>query len=114
MTSSISDYMVRQLVPLVRSAPRYTVGVPDRAARGVKQDKARITVGLATNMTGSSMLEPLFIGHAKKPRAFKKKSALELGFLHYYANKNAWMTTINISPLDLETQCGNGSPRPQD
>ncbi|KAG6610408.1 CENP-b protein 1 [Phytophthora cinnamomi] len=76
-----------------RRAPRDTVGVPDRAARGVKHDKARITVGLATNMTGSSMLEPLFIGHAKKPRAFKKKSAQELGFLHYYANKNAWMTT---------------------
>ena len=45
------------------------------------------------NADGSEKLPPFFIGHAKKPRCFERKTAERLGFL-YRNNKKAWMTGI--------------------
>lgn len=59
---------------------------------GRKKAKERITVLLCCNADGSERLEPMFIGNAARPRAFKKKSGHELG-LDYHSNKKAWMTS---------------------
>lgn len=59
----------------------------------MKKDKTRLSVALCTNADGSEKLEPFFIGHYLKPRAFQKKSGSELG-LYYRANSKAWMTGI--------------------
>lgn len=41
---------------------------------GPKHDKARITINLACNVTGSHKLDPWFIGKAEKPRCFGRAS----------------------------------------
>jgi DDE superfamily endonuclease/Tc5 transposase DNA-binding domain len=58
---------------------------------GAKKDKIRISIGFTCNADGSDKWKPLFIGHAKKPRCFERKTGQEHGFL-YYNNKKAWMT----------------------
>ena len=72
-------------------APDKTIA--QRQIEGAKKDKTRITIGFTCNASGSDRLSPLFIGHAAKPRCFKKKSGEELGFF-YLHNKTAWMTGI--------------------
>ncbi|KAE8877343.1 hypothetical protein PF005_g30837 [Phytophthora fragariae] len=62
-----------------------------RGACGVKKNKTRITLALTTNADGSDALPPLFLGRAKKPYCFKKRTAAQLGF-NYRANQKAWMT----------------------
>ncbi|XP_057340566.1 tigger transposable element-derived protein 6-like [Microplitis mediator] len=56
---------------------------------GGKHSKERLTVLLATNMTGTEKLKPLVIGKAKKPRCFSGCKSLPVD---YEANKKAWMT----------------------
>src|SRR2546423_5551309 len=73
-------------------APDKTIA--QRQIEDSKNDKTRITVAFTCNVDGSDQFEPLFIGHAGKPRCFLKKTALELGFKFYYHNKKAWMTGI--------------------
>jgi DDE superfamily endonuclease len=72
-------------------APDKTIA--QRQIEGAKKDKTRITIGFTCNASGSDRLPPLFIGHAAKPRCFKKKSGDKLGFF-YLHNKTAWMTGI--------------------
>ena len=55
---------------------------------GAKKDKTRITIGFTVNATGTDRWEPLYIGHAGKPCAFKGKTGSELGFF-YLHNKKA-------------------------
>ncbi|KAE9215230.1 hypothetical protein PF004_g14824 [Phytophthora fragariae] len=62
-----------------------------RSARGVKKTKTRIIIALTANADGSDALPPLFLGRAKQPYCFKKRSASQLGF-EYKANQKAWMT----------------------
>lgn len=59
--------------------------------RGKKKDKARITVALGCNLSGSDKLPPLIIHTSKKPRCFKGVNVERLG-VQYHANKKAWMT----------------------
>lgn len=66
-------------------------GLATKQMSGVKQDKTRITMGFTANADGSDKRRPFFIGKAKNPRCFKKKSGHALGF-EYYWNKSAWMT----------------------
>jgi hypothetical protein len=56
-------------------------------------EQLRMSVALCTNANGSEKLEPFFIGHYLKPRAFQKKSAEQLG-LYYRASCKAWMTAL--------------------
>jgi len=70
-------------------APDRTIA--SRQIEGSKKEKTRITIAFTCNADGSDRMEPLFIGHANKPRCFKKKSGQELGFF-YLSNKKAWMT----------------------
>eukprot|EP00644_Phytophthora_capsici_P004184 jgi/Phyca11/109774/e_gw1.17.84.1 len=60
-------------------------------ARGVKKNKTRITIALTANADGTDALPALFLGRAKQPYCFKKRTAKELGF-NYWANAKAWMT----------------------
>lgn len=61
------------------------------STKGRKSQKNGFTFLACCNADGSHNLPLYFIGTAKKPRCFKKKSANELG-LHYANNKKAWMT----------------------
>ena len=67
-------------------------GLSDKKGSGVKGKKLRLTYLLATNADGSQKLPPLIIGKAQKPRVFKKKTGLQLGF-NYRSNEKAWMTS---------------------
>lgn len=69
---------------------------PDRtisqaAQPGRKKDKKRLTLLVCANATGTEKFPLLYIGNAKKPRCFKKKTGADLGF-DYASNKKAWMT----------------------
>lgn len=66
-------------------------GLATRQLSGKKADKHRITYALAANADGTEKLPPLVIGHAKRPRCFKKKDGRDLGY-DYWWNKKAWMT----------------------
>ncbi|KAE8913425.1 hypothetical protein PF005_g17746 [Phytophthora fragariae] len=59
-------------------APDKTIA--SRQIEGAKKSKVRVTVALTYNADGSDMREPFIIGHANKPRCFKKKSGSDLGF----------------------------------
>ena len=59
-------------------APNRTIS-RDRV-EGLIADKTRITIAFTANADGSHKLDPFFIGHAKKPRCFGKRSAAEHGF----------------------------------
>jgi len=74
-----------------RMAPDTTIAA--RQIEGSKKDKTRLTIAFGANADGSEKLQPFFIGHANKPRAFKKKSGEELGF-YYRSNTKAWMTGL--------------------
>ena len=55
--------------------------------------QSRITIALTANADGSDKLQPFFIGKAKKPRCFDKKSGQAHGFLHRN-NTKVWMTGV--------------------
>jgi hypothetical protein len=65
-------------------------GLATKQMSGKKANKKRISV-LFTCSEAGEKLPPLFIGKAKCPRPFKKKSGKALG-LYYRNNKTAWMT----------------------
>jgi hypothetical protein len=67
-------------------------GLADKKHSGVKGRKVRLTYALTSNASGSEKREPFVIGKAHKPRAFKRKTGADLGFL-YRNNAKAWMTT---------------------
>ncbi|KAF9433612.1 hypothetical protein BGZ76_009206, partial [Entomortierella beljakovae] len=53
-----------------------------------QQVKTCLTIALTANADGSEKLKPFFIGHANKPRCFKKKTGTEYGY-HYRHNDKA-------------------------
>ncbi|KAG8747572.1 hypothetical protein FRC10_000708, partial [Ceratobasidium sp. 414] len=65
-------------------------GLAMHQTSGVKADKTRLTYLLGANMDGSEKLEPLIIGHARRPRCFERVEASDLGF-YYFWNSTAWM-----------------------
>ena len=71
-------------------APDWTLA--SHQISGVKADKVCITAALCTNVDGTNIWQPLFIGHSKKPRCCKEKTPRELEF-YYFHNKTAWMMT---------------------
>jgi hypothetical protein len=68
-------------------------GLMGQQMSGAKGIKKRITYALTTNADGSEKLPPFIIGKAERPRAFKRKTGRQLGFL-YRNNAKAWMTTV--------------------
>ncbi len=70
--------------------PDKTMAFKGEKCSGGKHSKERVSLLLATNMSGTDKLQPLLIGKAAKPRAFKGVKSLPLS---YKWNKKAWMTT---------------------
>lgn len=68
--------------------PDKTFELKDEKCHGGKHSKERVTVLLASNMSGTNMLKPFVIGKAKNPRCFKGVKSLPV---QYSANKKAWM-----------------------
>eukprot|EP00644_Phytophthora_capsici_P016888 jgi/Phyca11/125620/e_gw1.59.230.1 len=95
--AAVKDYALADIYNFDETGLFYNL-CPDRTIartqiEGIKKSKTRITVALACNADGSDMREPFFIGHANKPRCFKKKTGAELGFT-YRNNKKAWKTAL--------------------
>ena len=67
--------------------------ISQNAIEGSKKDKTRITIAFTCNSDGTDRFVPLFIGHAKAPRCFNRKTAQQHG-LYYMYNKKAWMTGV--------------------
>ena len=72
---------------------------PDRSlstfeCKGEKKQKARITVALTCNSTGTDKLPPWFIGTASRPNCFRAERICGLEPLSavWRHNKTAWMT----------------------
>ena len=68
-------------------------GLADKKSSGVKGKKVRLTYAFTSNADGSEKLPPIIIGKAKKPRAFRNKTGVQLGF-YYRNNAKAWMTSV--------------------
>lgn len=77
-------------------APNRTIA--SARVHGFKKVKARISIALTVNATGTDRRPLLFIGTARKPKCCGRRTPKELGF-QYYHNRKAWMTgnasTIN-------------------
>lgn len=88
--------------------PNYTLAFQGEKCTGGKLSKLRITVMLATNMTGTDKLKLFVIGKASKPRCFKGIKSLPVS---YSADKKAWMTEILygnwLRQLDHKLHCQN-------
>ena len=72
---------------------------------GCKLSKARVTVALCCNATGTDKLKPLVIAHACRPRCFGKTFDPNI-YVTYKYNKKAWMTSEVFKSwlIDLEKQ----------
>lgn len=70
--------------------PNKTLAFKGQKCFGGKNSKERITVMVASNMSGSEKLKLLVIGKSKNPRCFKGIKSLDVDYEH---NKKAWMTS---------------------
>lgn len=74
-----------------RATPDYCMVLKNAPASAGKKNKARITVALTCNMTGTVKKKPIVIGKSKQPRCFKGVKNLPVD---YFSNINAWMTSF--------------------
>ena len=77
-----------------RQAP--TSGLGTQSRPGQKREKARITLTVCVNSTGSERLPIWIIGTAKMPRSLHGINIQALGGV-WHSNKKAWMTTFIMS-----------------
>jgi DDE superfamily endonuclease/Tc5 transposase DNA-binding domain len=93
--TKIASYPPDDVYNMDETAYLYNLAPDKTIARnqmeGAKKDKTRLTIAVTCNATGTDRVELLILGHAEKPRCFKKKSGREHGFF-YLSNKKAWMT----------------------
>ena len=68
-----------------RMMPNHTLAT--KPTPGKKMNKARLTVLLAANSTGTEKLDPLVIGHAKRPRCFSGINISQLPVTYQYNSK---------------------------
>ena len=71
--------------------PTTTLSTAGKAA-GCKTSKARVTVALCCNSTGTEKLKPLVIARACRPRCFGKTFDPNI-YVTYKHNSKAWMTS---------------------
>ncbi|XP_042897244.1 jerky protein homolog [Parasteatoda tepidariorum] len=75
---------------LWRCLPTSTLaGGGEKAAKGLKKNKDRLTVLLCANASGNHRVTPFVIGKSAKPRTFKNVTHSPV---QYDAQSNAWMT----------------------
>ncbi|MBW0546293.1 hypothetical protein O181_086008 [Austropuccinia psidii MF-1] len=63
------------------------------AVSALEVNKKQLIYLLACNATGTHKLDPLIIGNAQRPQAFRQNNSSHWGF-NYYFNQTAWMTTL--------------------
>lgn len=103
----ISQYQLKDVFNMDETALFFKM-LPDRSlttdayTKGVKKFKDRLSIAFTTNATGTEKLKPVVIGKALKPRCFKNFNQ-EL-YVHYFANRKAWMTSLIFEKwiLDLD------------
>ena len=78
-----------------KSIPERTLaGAGEKAAKGFKRNKERLTVLVCANASGTHKVKLLVIGKFKNPRALKNVQHLPVW---YDAQGNAWMTAVCFS-----------------
>ncbi|XP_064464099.1 tigger transposable element-derived protein 6-like [Ornithodoros turicata] len=92
----LQDYSPEDIYNIDETALFYRLG-PTRTlaanpVSGTKRSKARLTVGLLCNASGTDKCKPVVIAKAMRPRDFGKKFSPEI-YCHYHANGKAWMTS---------------------
>lgn len=85
--------------------PNKTLTFKNDNCFGGKHSKDRITVMVASNMTGKEKLKLLVIGKSQKPRCFRGIKSLEV---EYDFNKKSWMTALIFKKwiLNLDKRMG--------
>lgn len=73
-----------------KALPDKTITFKGDPCVGGKRSKERVTVLLASNMSGTERLPLLVIGKANSPRCFKNAGRVPV---EYRANRKAWMTS---------------------
>lgn len=73
-----------------KALPEKTITFKGDPCVGGKRSKERVTVLLASNMSGTERLPLLVIGKARNPRCFKNIHHFPV---QYHANRKAWMTS---------------------
>ena len=94
LRSTIKSFAPRDVFNMDETGLFYCLApeaIATRQLEGMTKDKNRISIALCANSDGTEKNELLIIGHSAKPRAFKKQTGLQLGFV-YRSNKKAWMT----------------------
>lgn len=71
-------------------------GLLSQSRPGIKKDKARISLALCVNATGSDRLPVWIIGKSKTPRALKGVNVITMGG-RWRWNAKAWMNTTIMS-----------------
>ena len=71
--------------------PNNTFTLPaEKASRGMKESKQRLTMLIGANMSGEDKLDPLIIGKSANPCCFRGIRHIPLPYL---SNTKAWMTS---------------------
>ena len=71
--------------------PNKTFTLPaEKASRGIKESKQRLTMLIEANMSGEDKLDPLIIGKSANPRCFREVHHIPL---LYCSNTKTWMTS---------------------
>ena len=73
-----------------RALPDGTLAFKSESSGGSKKSKERVTVLVATNMTGTDRRKLLVIGKSREPRCFRWRKSLPVT---YQSSGNAWMTS---------------------
>ena len=73
-----------------RALPDGTLAFKSESSGGSKKSKERVTVLVATNMTGTDRRKLLVIGKSREPRCFRGRKSLPVT---YQSSGNAWMTS---------------------
>ncbi|KAH9130077.1 hypothetical protein LEN26_008873 [Aphanomyces euteiches] len=93
-----SEYSLNNTFNFDESALYYSAlpkkSISTRAMSGFKNDKSRLTIGLAANADGTEKLDLVFIGKSKEPRCFKRVGGVTASGLQYWHAKKGWMTSI--------------------
>ena len=94
----LSEYVQDDMYTMDETALFYQLGPSSTLSTanhvpGTRSSKARITVALCCNASGTDEVKPLIIGHACRPRCFGKNFYPEL-YANYAYNSKARMTRL--------------------
>jgi hypothetical protein len=85
-------------------------GLLSQVRPGLKKEKARVSIALCTNATGTDRLPPWIIGKSKVPQALKNVCVSSMGG-RWRSNKKAWMNTTIMCEWLQEFYSHIGSTR---